>query len=308
MGKRRYEFADDALLGRLERLHLIAKRLASRGAAGARRSGGIGDGLEFADHRAYTPGDDIRFIDWSYYARMDKLLLRMFHPHRDKDVVILLDTSASMAPGAAGRRDGQKFNAARRIAAALAYVAMGSLDRVICQPFADELASPLRCGRDRRRVLAVLDFLASLRAGGGTELLSCVERLTRARATGPVHRPAIVLLVSDLVDAVDELPDALGRLTGAGHDAAVLQVYAPGDADPPADGAVTVRDAETERRLDVDVTPELRESYRRRFAAFLTACEQTCRARGCAYAATASDFAFERFVLHTLRRAGVLGG
>ncbi|MBS3733436.1 MAG: DUF58 domain-containing protein [Phycisphaerae bacterium] len=308
MAKRRYEFADEAFLARLERLHLIAKRLASRQTAGARRSGGIGDGLEFADHRAYSPGDDIRFIDWPYYARMDKLLLRLFHPHSDRDVVILLDTSGSMAPTLPGtsRRAGEKFNAARRIVAALAYVAMGALDRVVCQPFGETLGVAMHSGRNRRQVLAVLDFLAGLEPGGGTALSACVRRMVRARSARAAA--AIVVIVSDLVDAGDALDDALGCLTAGGHDVAVLQVYGRADADPPAEGAIAVYDAETQSRLDVHVTDALRRSYRRRFEAFRAGCERLCRARGASYAAAPSDLPMERFVLHTLRRAGVLAG
>ncbi|MCK4601697.1 MAG: DUF58 domain-containing protein, partial [Phycisphaerae bacterium] len=119
--KRTYEFFDEAFLARLERLHLIAKRMAARGPSGPRRSRRLGDGLEFADHRAYAPGDDIRFIDWPYYARMERLLLRLFHEHSESDVAILFDASASMAPGGVM----EKFDYARRAAAALAYVAMG---------------------------------------------------------------------------------------------------------------------------------------------------------------------------------------
>ncbi|RPI63335.1 MAG: DUF58 domain-containing protein, partial [Planctomycetaceae bacterium] len=76
----RHAFVDERFLARLERLALIAKRLAAQG-VGPRRSRRLGDGLEFADHRDYSPGDDPRFIDWPYYARMEKLLLRLFHEH-----------------------------------------------------------------------------------------------------------------------------------------------------------------------------------------------------------------------------------
>src|SRR5512140_2366958 len=101
MSSRRYSFCDEDFLARLERLHLVAKHVASRWSAGQRRSHRMGDGLEFADHRDYAGGDDIRFIDWPFYARMEKLLLRLFHEHSESDVAIMLDASGSMSPGAA---------------------------------------------------------------------------------------------------------------------------------------------------------------------------------------------------------------
>ena len=125
----------DEFLRRLQRLGLIAKRIRAVSAGpGQRRSRRLGDGLEFADHRAYAPGDDIRFLDWPYYARMERLLLRLFHEHSEGAVSLLLDSSASMQLG-----ELCKFDYARRTAAALAYVAMASLDRVRVLPFAETL-------------------------------------------------------------------------------------------------------------------------------------------------------------------------
>mgnify|MGYP006278299105 CR=1 FL=1 len=308
MSARRYDFVDEGFLARLERLHLLAKRLAAQGAAGVRRSRGLGDGLEFADHRDYAPGDDIRFIDWSYFARMEKLLLRMFHEHRERDVVILLDASGSMAPalpGAAPRS--AKFDYARQVTAALAYVAMGALERVVVQPFADRLGGALRSGRNRLQVLEILDFLAALRPTGRTELLSAVTRLARAGTAG-TRRGGMLLLVSDLLDAADELPEALSCLRAGGFDVTVIHVRAPEDAEPLTSGPVSVRDAETGRRLDLDVNDALQTALRERFEAFASGCEQACKTRGATYVSAPTDLPFDRFVLHTLRRAGVVAG
>jgi uncharacterized protein (DUF58 family) len=304
-------FADEAFLSRLERLHLLAKRLAARGHPGQRRSRRLGDGLEFADHRDYAAGDDIRFIDWPYYARMEKLLLRLFHEHSEADVVLLLDTSASMAPGgdvrhAAKAAPGgamEKFNYARRAAAALAYVAMGSLERVILQPFADDLAEALRSARSRQQFLAVLDFLAALAPAGTTDLPACVQRFAKSR-----QAPATVVLISDLLDCSAALGGALRQLAGRGHDVTVLHVYGPRESSPSLAGALLLHDAETGGRLNVTVTEEVLASYRERFEAFASACERACVRQGCTYAAAPTEVPFDQLVLNTLRRAGVLGG
>ena len=148
MAKRnRHEFFDEGFLARLERLHLAGKHVAARERGGSRRSRRVGDGLEFADHRAYAPGDDVRFIDWPYYARMEKLLLRLFHEHSESEVGILLDASGSMAP--AGSRE--KFHYALRAAAALTFVAMGGLERVVIVPF-DKLIELVGRALDSRNV------------------------------------------------------------------------------------------------------------------------------------------------------------
>jgi len=295
----RRDLFDETFLARLERLHLIAKRLAFGASAGTRRSRRVGDGLEFADHRDYAPGDDIRFIDWPYYARMEKLLLRLFHEHSEADVVILLDTSGSMAPGGAR----EKFDYALCAAAALAYVAMGSLDRVIVQPFARELGQPLHTGRNRARILTVLDFLADLSPGETTRLGRCVERFVRSRDKG-----ATVLLLGDLLDCEDDLSGSLAQLRQSGCDVLVLQVYGPADARPALGGSLLLREAETQKQMTLHVTEDLLESYRRSWDAFRAGCERTCLSRGATYVAAATDVPFEQLVLGALRRAGVLAG
>jgi len=304
-GKWKYDFADEAFLARLERLHLIAKRLAARGHPGPRRSRRLGDGLEFADHRDYVRGDDIRFIDWPYYARMEKLLLRMFHEHSEADVVIMLDTSASMASGGAM----EKFNYARRAAAALAYVAMGSLERVIIQPFGESLGEQTRSPRSRQHVLEVLDFLAGLAPAGRTHLGQCAELLAaRQDAAGPAGSAGTVVIISDLMDCRDELGAALGRLIRPGRDLTVLHTYSAGEESPALGGPVLLRQAETLERMVVDVTDDVLASYRRQFAEFRAACERACVSHGAIYAAAPTDVPFEQLVLNTLKRAGVLAG
>lgn len=290
---------DEEFLVRLQQLHLIAKRLAGRGATGQQRSRRLGDGLEFADHRLYAPGDDIRFIDWPYYARMERLLLRMFHEHSEAPVAILLDASASMAPG--GRTE--KFDYARRVAAALAYVAIASLRRVTIQPFAEELAEAMHTGRNRGQIFQVLGFLAALPARGGTEFGRCAERLA-----GQFEPGGTVLVLSDLLDCGEGLSDGLARLRYRDCDASVLHVYTPSEAWPDSTGPSLLQQAETGERMALQITQAIRESYRRQWRQFQAACQRTCLSRGATYVATSTDLPFDRLVLQTLRRAGVVSG
>ena len=295
----RSELFDESFLRKLEGLHLIAKRLAAGGPAGHRRSAGLGDGLEFADHRGYQPGDDLRFIDWPYFARMEKLLLRLFHEHSEAGVGILLDCSDSMASAGAM----EKFDYARRAAAALAYVAMGSGERVEVLPFADEPAPAKRTGRNRMQIFEVLDFLAGLSPSGRTGLARCVEKLAARKEV-----PGTVVLIGDLLDCQAELDSSLALLASRVGDRVVLHVYSPTDADPDLTGALLLRHAETGASLPVRASESLRASYRRQWEKFVAGCQRTCAARGTLYAAAPTDVPFERLVLQTLRRAGVLAG
>jgi uncharacterized protein (DUF58 family) len=296
---RRSDYFGDEFLAKLQRLRVLAKGLGARRSGGARRSRRIGDGLEFADHRSYEPGDDVRFIDWPYYARMEKLLLRMFHERSEADVAVMVDCSASMAPGG----EEAKFAYALRTAAALAFVAMGGLERVIVQPFAEDLGEPLHTGRNRGQILHVLDFLSGLTAAGGTDLRRSCERLARGRAEA-----GTVLLLSDLLECGGDLSESLAMLRGRGHDVIVVQVYSPADAAPAPAGPVLLRSAETGAALALDATEEVLTAYRQRWQRMVGGLERVALSRGATYVSAPTEAPFEDLVLRTLRRAGVLEG
>src|SRR5881398_2425430 len=116
---------DSEFLQKLEYLSLVSKRVFRGSLLAQRRTMQMGGGIEFADHRDYTPGDDFRYLDWHLYARHEQLLLKRFQEEEDLHVYLLLDCSRSMAFG-----DPPKFDFARRVAAALAYIALADLDRV----------------------------------------------------------------------------------------------------------------------------------------------------------------------------------
>ena len=288
---------DDEFLRRLQRLGLIAKRLpAASGSPGQRRSRRLGDGLEFADHRAYAPGDDIRFLDWPYYARMERLLLRLFHEHSEGAVTILLDGSASMQLG-----EVCKFDYARRTAAALAYVAMVGLDRVRILPFAEELADGLLTGRNRGQILQVLDFLESLTAGGRTHLLSVVEGFVRQFA-----ETGTVIILTDLLEVEEELSGALSLLRQRKDEVILLHVADRQDSSPGLLGPTQLTSVEAGGRVSVNVTEEVLASYGRGWSHFVRGAERTCAGRGAVYIQAPTDAPFERLVLQALQKAGLL--
>ncbi|MBS3820954.1 MAG: DUF58 domain-containing protein, partial [Phycisphaerae bacterium] len=290
-----FEPFDEAFLRRLQELHLLAKRLASGRRPGSHRSHAVGDGLEFADHRAYAPGDDVRFVDWPYYARMEKLLLRLFHEHSESDVAVLLDASASMGTEA------DTFVYALRVAAALAYVGMGGGRRVILQPFDATLREPLRTARNREAVVEVLDYLRAQQPIGTTDLLDAAVRFAAGRPTCDT-----VIVISDMYGCEAHLADALARLARPGCQLSVLHLFAPGDAEPRLAGPLQLRDAETQGELTVHATPELMESYGRQWQQRCQRLRGDCLRCQATYVAARTDLSFERLMLTTLRQAGVL--
>ena len=295
-----YKFFDSDFLTKLGGLHLMTKRLgevaAIRKTAGKRKSRGLGDGLEFADHRDYTPGDDIRFVDWAYYARMEKLLLRLFHEHSEGDVAILLDVSGSML--------GERFDQGRRIAAAMSFVAMCGGRRVVLQPFAANLQTPLRSARDRSKILPVLDFLAKLTPDGKTNLPQCAKSFDMKTRGVPV-----VILISKNCSGGDQLHEALRILNAPRkhRDVTIFHVFSPNDEAPPLDGSITLRDSETQGQLELEITPQLRAKYLENWANLQEQIHQTARKHQTTCISARCDTPFEELILRTLRIAKVLG-
>src|SRR3954468_21137442 len=139
---------EDDFLRKIEYLHVVSRREFAGQNRADRRTPKRGRGIEFADHRAYTPGDDFRHIDWKAYRRLNRLLLRLFDEEQDLPIYLFLDVSGSMAqPG--------KFDQARRIAAALCYIGLAHLDRVTMLQFGPDLGDELNPGRGKGRIFRV---------------------------------------------------------------------------------------------------------------------------------------------------------
>src|SRR5438477_526881 len=163
-------------LKKLDYLSTISQRVFRGSLMAQRRTMQLGSGLEFADHREYNPGDDFRYLDWNLYARHDQLLLKRFQEEEDLHVYFLIDCSRSMAFGAP-----PKFDFARQVAAALAYIALADLDRIAFVGFASDILADFPLTRGKGRILSLLKFLEALTPAGED---TCLERV----ATGFIHR------------------------------------------------------------------------------------------------------------------------
>jgi uncharacterized protein (DUF58 family) len=198
---------DADFLKKLERLHLIAKRLEWAGAKGEHAASRRGYSLEFSDYRRYQRGDDLRYVDWNIYRRLDRLLLKVFTAEEELNIYLLVDTSASMAsPSGAADSGTVKFGYAKRVAAALGYIGLRNLDRVGGAAFSPTLQTPLKLGRGRTHILRLFGFLNRLSCAGPTDLRSATRKFTSL-----FPHPGLVVVVSDLFDpagwraAVEEL-------------------------------------------------------------------------------------------------------
>ncbi|HEV3231539.1 MAG TPA: DUF58 domain-containing protein [Candidatus Dormibacteraeota bacterium] len=281
------------LLARLDRLSVNVRRPVLGQAAGGRRSPRPGTSTEFADFRTYVPGDDFRRIDWNAYGRLDRLLLKLYLGEEDLALNVIVDVSASMAWG-----EPDKSTYARRLAGALAYVALGSYDRVSVAGLGDALTTPLPALRGRGAAIRLWRALAGLPGGGATDYAAI------AASRRPLAR-GVTVLISDFLSDSDLAP-ALARLRRGGQEVALVQVLAPREVRPDLSGDIALEDLETGATVDLTVTPAVLHRYAealRRHQAWLSALTS---AHGASFHVAVTDQPLDALLLSTLRRGGVL--
>ena len=282
---------DADFMRKLESLHLLARKLFRGQNQNDRTTVRRGMGLEFADHRRYQPGDDFRYVDWNVYSRLDHLFLKVFAAEEDLTIHLLVDTSRSMQEG-----QPSKFDFARRVAAALGYIGLNSLDRVGVVSFADELGRPRPPQRGRQQIVSMLRYFETLGSGGGTNL----NRVLRAYARQGRKR-GLAIILSDLFDP-QGYADGLDALAYGGFDVLVIQVVAESDVDPPFNGALRLHDVETGRQRRLTVNQRLLSRYREKVAAYFGGIETYCLSRNIEYLRVLTTVPFEDVVLRYLRR------
>jgi uncharacterized protein (DUF58 family) len=285
-------FLQPDFLKKLERLRLIAKRLSWSSAKGEHPTVRRGYSLEFSDYRKYQGGDDLRYVDWNVYRRLERLWLKLFTAEEEMNIYLLVDASRSMAEG-----NPPKIEYAKKIAAALGYIGLKNLDKVGGAAFSENLAAPLSLGRGRKQILSLFNFLTALSCAGETDLRASMQSFSRL-----FPRPGLVVLLSDLFDP-GGWRAGLDELAKKKHDLLVIHILDDGEFDLPSRGDLSLADVESgrERRLFLDV--ELLKRFQEELAAYLGEIESFCRSRRMDYLRTRTSVPFEDFVLLTLREA-----
>lgn len=286
---------DETFLRQLEYLRVVSRRAFRGTAAGSQTGGGAGPGLEFSEHRPYVPGDDYRYLDWSAFARLGKLLLRLCQKEEDISIYFLLDASASMSTG-----DPVKFDHARRLVAALAYIGLANLERISILSFDTEIRRHLKPRRGKGQIFRVLNFLEGLDCGGETALEESAQEFLHH-----AERRGVVVLISDL-EADAGYESALGLLAGRGFDLWCLQEVSPQELLPPWTGEVRITDSETGKGVSVAMTPEVARQVAEAQRSFISQAQQYCVSRGIRHAEVRSDIPIRRLVLDILRTGGFL--
>lgn len=289
----REELFDEEFLRRLRHLAVIGRRILARGAGGAHRATDLGDGLEFADHRDYTPGDELRYVDWNIFGRLDRLQVRLFHRHSEQQVYLLVDCSGSMATGRPG-----KDIFAKRCAAAMAYLARVNLDHVSISPWGGAKAQrDLAPERTRSgRFGTILDYLAGLDVSGPGRLAESAGQWARKS-----HPRGLAILISDAPD-IDDLKAAVRLVAHVSQQIVVMHLFSPQDAGSVPGGPLALVDPEgglEPLRLVHDA--ELRSAYREQWAKYLAHVRSTVHGVGGVCVQTSTSQSWEKFIVSCLR-------
>jgi len=286
---------DESFLRKLQVLSLAPRRPAYGQLRGMHRSRRTGSGLVFTDFRPYSAGDDIRRIDWSIYLRLDRLVLKLFEEEADVPIYLFLDASLSMDFGTP-----TKLEYARKAAAALAYVALLSHDRVSLVAFADGIVQALPTRRGKNQAPQAFRFLESIRASGRTSLHATLREFF-----GSPRTRGIAIVISDFLDP-DGIEPAFAVLRRFRHEVAAVHVVAAEERDPPLPEEVVLIDAEDGTANELEVTPSLLEAYRETFARHVRDIEAYCRKYGWGYVQAATEVPIESLMLRVLREQGLL--
>lgn len=273
---------DPAIVGAIDDLELAARLIVEGARSGQHRSPFHGFSNEFSQYRAYRPGDDLKYLDWKVLARTDRLYTRQFRETTNMSVVLVVDTSASMAYPAHGGAL-SKFRCAVLMAAALAHLIIKSGDAAGLMTMEGEklVWVPARGGRGHLRLL--LARLARLTPSARWEPARVL-----ARAADLLRRRGVILALSDFYDDEDATRVELRRVRRRGHDAAVLQIVSRDELDLPFRSDVEFEDLETGERAVVDARAA-RGVYREQVTAFLERWRGGARRDGLDYALMTTD-------------------
>jgi uncharacterized protein (DUF58 family) len=274
-------FLDPSTLAAISSLDLVAKTVVDGFVAGLHRSPDFGFSQEFAEYRAYNPGDDLRHVDWNVYARTERMYLRRYRGETNSVLTILLDASSSMQFGSHGVN---KMDYARYLAASLFYLAIhGQRDAAGLITFDDEIRNYVRPSTRQGQFRRLLAGLEQAEAHARTDFAKPMRYFQEF-----LKRRGMVLIVSDFWESPESIVRTIEPLRFRGNEVVLFHVLDPEDVRPQLNGPSILVDMETEEKLEV--TPDYsKREYREKIQAHLTDLRDRTRAAGMGYCLLMTD-------------------
>lgn len=295
-GRVHQRLIEPTVLAQLANLELVARSVVEGTLVGLHRSPTFGFSQEFAEYRTYMPGDDLRYIDWNVYARTDKTYIKRFFGDTNCQLMVLIDTSASMdppefpSPGAVSKIDYARF-----FSAALVYLAARQHDAVGLLAFNEGIGLYRPPATKAATVRTLYHELDRLRSTGGTDWQKALEHVQ-----GRLRKKSLLVVISDFYTEPDDLAQVLLGLAARGHDLLLVHVLDPGEREVRLKTAATLRDAETGEVMEVS-PDELATDYPDRLRNHVEALKKLTIGMGGHYLQVDTDQPLDRTLSGYLR-------
>ncbi len=293
--KRLTDLLDPEFMNRLDSLDVMSRKILKGKLQGERRSKRRGQSVEFADHRPYVAGDDLRFVDWNIYGRLEKLFLKLFLEEQDLTVHILADATGSMTLG-----EPSKELFIKKLTAALGYVSLVNNNRVTISFFGDGIKGQLANMRGRNYLHKMAEYLLTTEFEGFSHFDNACRQLVSNRAGS-----GIMIVLSDFLFK-EGYDSGLRRLIGRQYDLYAIQVLSREELTPGLTGDLKLLDIEDADTSEITVSSALLKYYKRNLNAFCNELKDFCRQRGAVYVLANSADSVESLVLNYLRRIRLL--
>ena len=288
-------FIDDAFLKNLEKLKIATKKGMKGPHRGEHKAWQSGEGIEFLDYRKYHLGDDLRYVDWSVYGRLDKLFIKLFHAEENQTVYVLLDMSRSMGSGTP-----PKHISAKKMAAALSYISLSNFDKIGLASFSDRIGDMKPPVRGKKTFPEVLSFLTSLQPANETDVnASLFEYASICRRHG------IAIIVSDLFDPRG-CADGLKALAYKHFDIHIIHTLDHEELFWTKTGNLLLNDVETGKKKVTYVDRSLLKRYRKKISDFISGIENFCRENEMSYYLYDTSVPFENALIDYFTNGAVL--
>ena len=284
------DLCDKNFLKTLRMLDLITRKYFKRERMCVRRTRNRGSSQEFSDYKEYDPGDDLRFLDWNIYGRLDRMFIKLFYSEEALNVYVLVDTSASMKIGSPS-----KLDYARRIAGAAAYIGISRHDKVNLIPFSAGMSGNVMHGNRPGQAVSFFRFLEKLETGTAGDISKTANEFVLR-----YKRPGVVFVISDfLFEKGTE--EALRLLNFHRYEVNCIQLMDPSEEEPRLAGLCHLIDSETGSLKAVDVDVPTLALYKEVLQEFYRGLEAFCASSQIGYYRAITSMPFESLILRLFR-------
>jgi len=300
------------LVSRLGQLDISSRRVFAGKLKGERRSKRRGQSVEFADHRQYVYGDDLRYIDWNIFGRLDRLFLKLFMEEEDLSLHIVIDCSASADCG-----EPNKFLFMQRLATSLGFIGLVNLNRVAVTAIGERVIegdsgldlaaaettgvmSNLRDLRGKRRLTDLVRYMCTLEPVGSTQFTDACKRVAITR-----RGKGVMIILSDFFYK-EGYETGLRMLKGHGYDLFAMQVLSPQEMEPNIGGDLRLKDVEDGDAAEVTISAPLLKKYKQILNAYCNRLHEFCAQRDIVHMTVKTDMEMDVLVMEYLRRRGLL--